>query len=93
MTSTEIKERIDRDEYQGEKLINYLRIILAFIYAAGMPVISAVRNSEGYGHMPLRAHICTSIFFLYALFLFFYLRKKRNFTEYSNISALLLTWQ
>jgi methyl-accepting chemotaxis protein len=75
MTSVEIKERIDHDEYEGEKLINYLRLTLAFIYAVGMPVISAVRNGEGYGHLPLRVHICTIIFFIYSMYLFFYLRR------------------
>jgi len=72
----ELRERIKSDECDGEKIINYFRLTLAFIYAAGMPVISIARNMEGYGHLPLRAHICTVIFFLYSLFLLFYLRKK-----------------
>jgi methyl-accepting chemotaxis protein len=78
MTQNDIKERIKNDEYDGEKIINYFRLALAFIYAAGMPVISTIRNMEGYGPIPLRAHICTAIFFMYSLFLFFYLQKKKT---------------
>jgi methyl-accepting chemotaxis protein len=76
MTSIEIKEKISRDECKGEKIINIFRFTLSFIYVFGMPVISFVRNNEGYGHIPLRAHIFTAIFFLYSVFLFFYLRNK-----------------
>jgi methyl-accepting chemotaxis protein len=76
MTSNKITEKISREECHGEIIINYFRLALAFIYAGGMPVISFVRNMEGYGHMPVRAHLCTSVFFLYSLFLLFYLRKK-----------------
>jgi methyl-accepting chemotaxis protein len=76
MTSSEINEKINHDEYEGEKIINYFRLVLSFIYVCGMPVISFIRNMEGFGFFPLRAHICTSIFFLFSVFLFFYLRNK-----------------
>jgi len=76
MMQSEIRERIKNDECDGERIINYFRLALAFIYVAGMPVISIARNLEGYAHIPWRAHVCTVIFFLYSLFLFFYLRKK-----------------
>jgi methyl-accepting chemotaxis protein len=76
MTTAEIKEKINHDEYKGEKITNIFRFTLAFIYVIGLPVISIVRNTEGYGYMPWRAHIFTSIFLLYSVFIFFYLRKK-----------------
>jgi methyl-accepting chemotaxis protein len=76
MSTAEIKERLSYDECHGEIMINYFRLVLSFIYVTGMPVISIIRNMEEYGHMPLRVHVCTSIFFLYSLFLLFYLRKK-----------------
>jgi len=76
MTQSEIRERIRYDECDGEKIINYFRLVLSFIYAAGMPVISIVRNMEGYNSMPWRAYVCSVIFFLYAVLLFFYLRKR-----------------
>jgi methyl-accepting chemotaxis protein len=73
----EIEEKISRDECHGERMVNLFRFVLAAIYVSGLPVISIVRNLEGYGHIPPRAHVCTSIFFLYSLFLFFYLRKRK----------------
>jgi methyl-accepting chemotaxis protein len=76
MTTAEIKEKINHDEYKGEKIINIFRFTLAFIYVVGMPVISIVRNSQGYEYLPWRAHIFTSIFFLYSVFIFIYLHKK-----------------
>ncbi|MCL1959976.1 MAG: methyl-accepting chemotaxis protein [Spirochaetes bacterium] len=78
MIQSEIRERIKNDECDGEKIINYFRLALAFIYVAGMPIISIARKMEGYENMPLRAHICTVLFFLYAVFLFFYLRKRET---------------
>jgi methyl-accepting chemotaxis protein len=76
MTVDDIKEKINHDEYKGEKIINIFRFTLASIYVIGLPVISIVRNMEGYEYIPWRAHISTSIFFLYSVILFFYLRKK-----------------
>jgi methyl-accepting chemotaxis protein len=76
MTSAEIKERISRDERDGEVIVNNFRLALAAIYVSGMPVISFVRNSIGYGHMPARSHIFPGLFFIYALVMFFYLRKQ-----------------
>jgi len=78
MTSKEIKEKISRDECHGERMINYFRFVLSFIYVAGMPIISIVRKAEGFDHIPWRAHVCTSIFFLFSVILFFYLRKKET---------------
>jgi len=78
MTQREIKERIKNDECDGEKIINYFRLTLALIYAVGMPVISIARKMEGYEYMPLRAYICTVLFFLYAVFLLFFLRKRKT---------------
>jgi len=76
MTAAEIKEKISRDEYKGEKLISIFRLVLSVIYIASIPIISIIRNSEGYGHLPFRAHIFTNIFFFYSVFIFFYLRGK-----------------
>jgi methyl-accepting chemotaxis protein len=78
MTSDEIRKRISHDEREGEVLINRFRLALASIYVTGMPVISFVRNSIGYGHMPLRSHIFPTVFFLYALSLLFYLRRAKE---------------
>ena len=76
MNIDEIEVKISHDEYKGEKIINIFRFTLAAIYVIGLPVISIVRSMEGYEFIPWRAHIFTSIFFLYSVFIFFYLRKK-----------------
>jgi methyl-accepting chemotaxis protein len=76
MTAAEIKERINHDEREGEGIINRFRFVLALIYVTSMPVISFVRNSLGFGHIPLYAHICPALFFLYSAGLTFYLRKR-----------------
>ena len=76
MTNSEIREKISCDEYKGEKLINNFRLALAFIYFISLPVVSFIRYAEGYGYIPWRAHICTTIFLLYAVSVFIYLRKK-----------------
>jgi len=77
MAVIEIKEKISRDECNGEKIINIFRFTLSFIYVVSLPVISFLRNKEGYGHLPFRAHTFTVIFFMYSVFLYFYLRRKK----------------
>ena len=74
MTAAEIKERISRDERDGEVIINYFRIALSVVYIGGIVIISFTREALGYGSLPWRAHICTSLLFIYSLVLFFYLR-------------------
>jgi len=94
MTAIDVKEKISRDECKGEKIINIFRFTLSFIYVTGMPVISFLRNNQGYGHLPLRAHIFTVIFFLYSVFLFFYLRRKelihRQFKYICSVLDMLI---
>ncbi|MDR2052433.1 MAG: methyl-accepting chemotaxis protein [Treponema sp.] len=71
------EERIRREERDGEVIINYFRIALAIIYVLGMVIISFVQYRKGYGALPWRAHIGTSIFLLESIILFFYLRKRK----------------
>jgi len=78
MTSNRIKERLNIDEHEGEKLISNIRLALALIYVGSMPVVSILRYLDGYGHIPWRANICTCIFLLYSVFLLFYVRKKKT---------------
>src|SRR5215510_7780301 len=73
-----MSERIRIDEYEGEKIISIVRLVLASIYLGSIPFVSIIRNFEGYGHIPLRGNIFTSIFFLYSVFLFFFVRRKEN---------------
>ena len=76
MTSVEIIKKIKSDEFEGEKLISKLRLILALIYSLSVPAVSIMRGAQGFGYFPPRAYIFSNIFLLFSLFIFFYLRKK-----------------
>jgi methyl-accepting chemotaxis protein len=74
MLNSSMEERISRDERDGEMIINCFRLALGFIYVVGMIAISVLRHRSGQGYTPWRTHVGTSFFFVYAVFLFFYLR-------------------
>jgi methyl-accepting chemotaxis protein len=77
MSSTfSIEERFNRDERNGEVIINYFRIALAVIYLFGMIAVSLIRHSTGYSYLPWRTHGGTAVFLVYSIVLFFYLRKQ-----------------
>jgi len=78
MTNNEINEKIIRDEYEGEKLINKIRFALSLVFVVSVLVVSIIRNAEGYGHFPLRAHVFPFVFLVYSVFIFFYLRGKSS---------------
>ena len=80
MTVHDIRKRLAIDEHDGEKIISNARLALAVIYVGSIPFVSVVRYLGGYGFVPWYAHICTSLFFLYSVFLFFYVRKKTTFS-------------
>jgi methyl-accepting chemotaxis protein len=95
----DFKERIRRDERDGEVIINYFRLTLGIIYVVGMIAISLIRGRSGLGYTPWRTHVGTTFFLIYGLVLFFYLRK-RDFTgpvlkyvcviiDMANISAIV----
>ena len=76
MTSNEIKEKIKRDEYYGERIINKFRFAIALIFVISVLLVSIIRNQDGYGYFPWRAHLFPAVFLIYSVLLFFYLRKK-----------------
>jgi len=78
MNQNLINDNINKDEYEGEKLISRFRMVLSIIYVISIPIISIVRNSSGFGYLPWRAYIFTTIFILYSLFLFIYLLKNNK---------------
>ena len=79
MAASDIKKRLTIDEHGGEKIISNIRLALGFIYVGSIPVVSIIRHFDGYAFIPWYAHICTSLFFLYSVFLFFLVRKKETF--------------
>jgi len=76
MTSNDIKEKIKRDECYGEKLINKFRFSIALIFVISVVMVSIIRNADGYGYFPWRAHLFPAVFTLYSAVVFVYLRKK-----------------
>jgi methyl-accepting chemotaxis protein len=72
--TNDFEERIRRDERDGEVIINYFRLALGIIYVVGMIAISFIRERSGYGHTPMRTHVGTTLFFIYGVIMFIYLR-------------------
>jgi len=75
MIDSIMKEELNRDEYEGEKLISKFRLAIAIIYSASVIFCSVLRNMEGYGYFPGRAYISSNINTLYSIFIFIFLRK------------------
>jgi len=75
MTISEIQGRISADEHKGEILISNVRFVMALIYIVSTTAVAIIRYREGDGAIPARAHVWTSIFMVYSLFLFIYVRK------------------
>jgi len=85
-----LKEKINNDEYDGEKLIGYLRLLLSIIYIISLPAISFIRSAEGYEHTPWRSHIFTSLFLLYSFFIVLYLRKNKSLHHIFKYIAVII---
>ena len=90
MTSNEIKEKIKRDEYYGEKLINKFRFAIALIFVVSVLIVSIIRNAEGLGYFPGRAYFLPIVFLLYSVLLFFYLRKKDTLSSIFKYICVIL---
>jgi len=82
MTDKEAFEKINRDEYDGEKLINKFRFALALIFVLSVIAVSFIRKFNGLSHFPFRAYIFTGGFFLYSIFLGYYIRRKKTLHSY-----------
>ncbi|MCL2229518.1 MAG: methyl-accepting chemotaxis protein [Treponema sp.] len=82
MKLEEINERIKKDEYQGELLINKIRFCLGIIFVASLFLLSLLRNIEGLPHYPFRTFIFTSCFLLYSVVVYFYIKNNRVLDKY-----------
>jgi len=96
MTDKETNERIIRDEYDGEKLINKFRFVLAVIFILCIIIVSFLRTINGFDHFPLRAYSFPGCFLLFSCFLHFYIRRKETLPSYFKyvcvtIDALLVS--
>jgi len=90
MTSDEIKEKIKRDEYHGEKIINKFRFAIALIFVVSVLLVSIIRNASGFGHFPWRAHFFPAVFLTYSVLLFFYLRRKDTLSAMFKYICVIL---
>jgi hypothetical protein len=82
MTDKETNEKIRRDEYDGEKLINKFRFVLALIFIFSIILVSFIRKANGLEHFPLRAYSFTGGFLIFSCFLYFYIRRKETLPSY-----------
>jgi methyl-accepting chemotaxis protein len=82
MTQIEIKEKINRDEFDGEKLINNCRLVIAALYVVVAILFAVLRKLEGLEPFPPYGFTANGVFLLYAIFLFFYLRAREKVDAY-----------
>jgi len=78
MNNNEINIQLIRHEYNGEKLISNVRLLLSLIYTVSISGIAVIRSMQGSGFIPWRSHIITAIFLSYSVFIFIYIRKKET---------------
>ncbi|MCL2175577.1 MAG: hypothetical protein FWB73_05990, partial [Treponema sp.] len=81
MNIEEINERIRADEHGGEKLISNIRLIMGVIFTVSTSGVAVIRSLGGAEWIPWRAHVVTSLLLFYAIFIFFYVRKKDKLPE------------
>jgi len=77
MINSELKYRINCDEYKGEKLINKFRFIMALLYMIIVIFFAVFRKIGEIEPIPAYAYIPNVAFLLYSVFLFFYLHKNK----------------
>jgi len=90
MNTNELNEKIRRDEYQGEILINKFRFALGIIFVVSVFLVSLLRSLNGLEHFPLRAYIFTSGFLFYSIFIHYYIRKVLNLKSYFKYICVML---
>jgi len=73
-----ILAKIQRDEFEGEKLINKFRFFIALLYVGVVILFAVLRDIEGLQPFPFYGFIPNNIFLLFSIILFFYLRAKKH---------------
>ncbi len=90
MTREETNEKIRRDEYEGEKLINKFRFVVALIFILSVIIVSFLRRLSGLQHFPFRAYTFTSGFLVYSILLHFYIKRKNTLHSYFKYICVIL---
>jgi len=78
MTKKEILDKIEIDEFDGEKLICRFRLVIAAIFLASVPFISFMRVLGGENPFPSHAYICCLLFLIYSICIYFYLKDRKT---------------
>jgi methyl-accepting chemotaxis protein len=78
MTNTYILAKIKEDEFEGEKLINKFRFIIALLYVSIVILFAILRKIENLEPFPAYGFIPNNIFLLFSVIIFFYLRKRKS---------------
>jgi methyl-accepting chemotaxis protein len=96
MEQSKLKSRFLAYEQGGEKLISNTRLVIAIIYIVIVPVLSLVRFLTGDLPFPPRSNIGPTLFILYSVFLFIYVRRKQTFPRAfkyicASLDATLIT--
>ena len=81
MTVEQINERIRIDEHGGEKLISNIRLLMGIIFTVSTSGVAIIRSIGGAEWLPWRAHFVTSLLLIYAIYLFYYVRKQEKLHE------------
>ena len=90
MTIEQINEKINSDEYSGERLINKFRFSLGILFVVSVMFVSILRSIEGLPHFPFRAYTFTSLFFIYSVLVYIYLRRRTTLPVYYKYICVTL---
>jgi len=90
MTKIEINEKISRNEFDSEKLICKFRLVIAAIFVSSVPVVSLMRGLNGENQFPPSAYICCSLFFIYSIILYFYLKPRNSVSPYYKYVCVII---
>jgi len=90
MTTIDINEKINRDEYAGERLINKFRFALGIIFVVSVFLVSILRSLDGLAHFPFRAYSFTSLFLIYSIVLYFFIKSRTTLPNYFKYICVIL---
>jgi len=78
MINRYIYTKIIRDEFEGEKLINKFRFVLALLYFTVVILFAVFRKSNGLEPFPSYGYFSNILLIIYSLILYFYLNNRRS---------------
>jgi len=78
MINTDIQEKINKDEYLGERLINKFRFGLGILFVISVALVSFLRVMDGLEHFPFRAYIFTIGFLIYSIIVYIYIKRRTS---------------